>query len=435
MLLDFSIENYRSIKDKISLNLSYEQRAPKNYEESDVLHFIELKNKIKTTPVLSILGSNASGKSNMIKALRTFKNIVSRDLNYKEAPFPYDPFLLSDYDDKKTSFEIKFYKNDAVYKYALAYNNAKIIEEKLYKINKPSKEDVIFEVANNQQEKYFRTTLKSKDYNFESIYDNECSFISLFLCKIAIKYPGLSKDINNVFDFIKNDLSVFEDNNFSKSYSIDCASTDSTDISEGIEKIAKHLIKMDIGIEKILVNRDIQEINPEQKIEINPSNEVSVKKGKDGKVLMRTDNFSSFHKKDDGSLKEFEFARESLGTRTLFSLLGVVIETLDKGTVLVIDEIDRSLHTKLLEYIIKMFKRKSINKNNAQIIFATHNPYVLDNNILNKWEVAFTSKVLNSTQIKYLSEYNIKNEVNFRKQYLEGRFDGIPNTIFDSEDF
>ena len=152
--------------------------------------------------------------------------------------------------------------------------------------------------------------------------------------------------------------------------------------------------------------------------------------------MLELDTITTYHKNINNKDIAFKFREdESEGTKILFGLIGIILKTLDDGAVLVIDELERSLHPLILIAIIKMFKSKYWNKNNAQLIFTTHNTDILDDNILKITEINIVKKTLKyGTKVARLNEYKnengekIRNVINFRKQYLAGLYSGIPFT-------
>ena len=137
----------------------------------------------------------------------------------------------------------------------------------------------------------------------------------------------------------------------------------------------------------------------------------------------------SYHKDINNNEVEFDFKEEeSLGTKVLAGLLGPILATLHLGSILCIDELERSIHPLVLREIIKMFKSKRYNKNNAQLIFTAHNTDILDDEILRVSEIAFASKNISSgTVIRRASSFKgLRNVNNFRKKYLNGEFSAIP---------
>lgn len=426
MLIDFSVKNYKSIKDTVSVDLNYAQRAPKGYENDNTLYFTEIK-KYRIIPFLAIYGANASGKTNIISAIAALRSFIINDANALEKPFPYTPYLLSEETkNSATEYSIVLEKKGCIYRYLLAFTADSILKECLYKITTEGSENVIFDVRNKE----FNINV-DKSYNLNTIYDNECNYISSFLVKLATRYVGFSSDVNNVYDFIKNDLEVYPTNSFHESFAIDRAKiTNDDDLSKAVTKISNILSNMDINLEGIRCNRFVDTIENGTPIPVVPNQRMSWRKNDSNKIEMRFDSFKSIHKDDKGNDVEFDFlTQESYGTVTLFGLLGVIIDVLGRGKTLVIDEIERSLHSDIVRYIMRMFRDKNVNKKHAQLICASHDLNSLEE--LKKSEVAIAEKVNNATVLKYISEFKVRNDLDFQKNYLAGRFGGIPQMVFD----
>lgn len=443
MLIEFSVKNFRSIKDETSIDMTFSQNDPGVRGEENTLYLTPAylkysKRFTKIIPLLVILGGNATGKSNLLSAINNIKSIVSKDVNFVEKPFPFEPFLLSNTENDPTVYSIKIMKNGRIYKYVIALGKDKIYSEELLEIvyEKNTKTIVEKTIFNVNRSIYNIEVKKGNELDFGRIYETECNSKSLFLSKIAIKYSGVSAQINDVFDYIKNDIEYHDGNDINtirnRSLILDKASQ-SSDSYSTMRKISRLLSRMDIDLEEVIFNRTMVEKKAGEDLdpsEYDKTSSVSFRRDPDGKILFRVDNFKSIHKKEDGSLIQFDFEKqESLGTRTLFSLLGIVINVIENGKTFVIDEIDRNIHTDLLILILKMFTSKSINKKGAQLICTSHNPCILLS--LKKSEVAFTDKEKGATKVTYLSEIDIKNENNFLKNYLSGRFGGKPLTIND----
>ena len=429
MLIDFSVKNYKSIKESLSVDMNFSQQAPKNYLKEDNLYFTDIKNN-RIIPFLAIYGANASGKTNIISALNDLKSFILLDLNARERPFPYRPYQLSEITRNGViDFSITLEKNTNIYRYRLAFTKDSIADEQLYRIKSNKSEELIFDV----RKKEFNIPVDSS-YNLTTIFDNECNYFSSFLVKLATRYVGFSKDINEVYDYIKNDLEVYPTNRFHESFAIDKALiVNDDDFSKAIKKISRILSNMDINLESISCDRavDILENNGSINVEASPAQRLSWKVENPNKIQLRRDSFKSYHKDDQGKDVEFDFlTQESYGTVTLFGLLGIIIDVLISGKTLVIDEIERSLHSDIVKYIMRMFRNKKINKNHAQLICSCHDLHSMDG--LKKSEIAIVDKIKNATELKYVSDFEVRNELNFQKNYLAGRFGGLPRMEFDT---
>ena len=142
-----------------------------------------------------------------------------------------------------------------------------------------------------------------------------------------------------------------------------------------------------------------------------------------------------FHKKENGESVPFNFFNEeSEGTQQMFALLAPIIDTLDNGKILFIDEIDASLHPIICQYIVYIFNSRQKNSKNAQLIFTTHDISLLKEEFLRRDQIYFTEKNSDgATKLFSLSDISERKGVDFAKRYLEGRYDALPY-IADFED-
>ena len=137
----------------------------------------------------------------------------------------------------------------------------------------------------------------------------------------------------------------------------------------------------------------------------------------------------------DNNLYEFDILEESLGTQVVFSLIPVIKDALDNGKILVIDEFDKSLHPFIIKYIVEIFNDKEVNKNNAQLIFNTHDTNLLDLELLRRDQIWFAEKNIKdgACSIYPLDDFSVRKNENVLKGYLLGRYGAIPflNNNFD----
>ena len=124
----------------------------------------------------------------------------------------------------------------------------------------------------------------------------------------------------------------------------------------------------------------------------------------------------------------FNMGQESSGTQKMFSMLGPIFDILANGKVMIVDELESSLHPFISKFIVKMFSSKH-NKKNAQLIFSTHDINLIDNELFRKDQIYFCEKKPNSnTELVSMAEYDIRQDANFYKAYVNGKIGGIPFT-------
>ena len=422
MLSAFKIKNFKSILD---LNLDFkfdEGKAPNGYKELDTVVFLEPKRNNRYIPCLSIYGANASGKTNIIKALNTLKTIITSRIDNLYIPNKINTKYIS------TMFELSFFIKNKEYTYMIEYNKDTIISEFLKENN-----DIVFEITLKKQNFINISEKGYTEQRLKEIFDVECCDTNknqkiTFLNRIATNYSGLNKTISNIYNSIKEDLEIYPVNMFPLSFGMEklAVSQDYDAINASFEKITSLLRKLDIDIERMQLDRNTTKLTQPIK-QLNFSSQPDNISLRDN--VLSVDYIYSYHKDIDGNEIKFKFTEESEGTQIVAGLLGVFLSALDRGATLIIDELERSLHPLLLTEVVRLFKDKRYNTNNAQLIFTAHNTDILDADLLRVSEIGVVKKnTKEGTILTRVSAFDgIRNVINFRKQYLNGAFSGIPH--------
>lgn len=424
MIKSFTVQNFKSILD-LTLDFSYsEGKAPNGYEEMETLPFLELvknsKKPVRIVPCMALYGANAAGKSNIIYALYTLKTII-----YSGIENLYTPNKLN-YKYETTTFILEIYIKNILYKYELQYNNTAIINEILSVDNKK-----IYSINSGILEAKKIATKTYDTKKLKEIYQVECCNADkmqqkTFLHIIAKNYAGLNKFIYDFAAYINLNVQILGHPDFPVIAGLDMLEKYcGQDKQQAFNNIVNILRKFDFDITKMKFEEELIAENIRDGLnKQNINGELFVRDNK-----LYTNKIYSYHKDINNNEVEFDFRKEeSLGTNILAGLLGPILATLHLGSVLCIDELERSIHPLVLREIIKMFKSKRYNKNNAQLIFTAHNTDILDDDILRVSEICFTSKnIEDGTVIRKASSFKgIRNVNNFRKKYLHGEFAAIP---------
>lgn len=421
MLIEFNIENFKSIKDRVTLSLVSSK------DDSLSGNLIKTK-ELKEDSLLKsavIYGANASGKTNIIYAFPVLSRLIlTSHNNQKGDSLEYIPFRLDDISTKKpTKMEVFFIKKGIKYQYGLSYNHKKILNEYLYYFPNGRK-SLIFKRSNTSK---FQFTIDKEE---QKKLANQTRENVLYLSRATqLNY----KKTSDAFDWFKYDLDII-------------GPTDQLDPDKTIRLmnkdkklkkiVLKALIEADVGIEDI--SGSIKKIKPEDLPSDFPKELkkllISTKK-KGTKVEIKTLHHCYF----TGGKKvcvPFTFDEESDGTQRIFSLIGPWINAIVNGRILIVDELDTKLHHKLNVLLIKLFNNPTQNKNNAQLVFTTHNTNLLDLNIFRRDQIWFTEKnpKTKSTNLYSLLEFSPRKADNIQKGYLLGRYGAIPfiknGTIF-----
>lgn len=415
MLIFFRVCNFKSIVET-TIDMRYgEGKAPNGYREMEDIPFWEYAldhgEVVRLSPVMAIYGQNAGGKTTLVEAMNTLRRCLY------ENKMHYHPNKLHP-DFNETTFEISFAQEGIAYTYTLCYDQSGVRRETL-KTHRGN----VYEI--DHQRNYFCfDCIATELYTAErllAVLRTECcnskgQQISTYLSKIATNYPGLNAEMSNAYQFLMYGISNSMENNFSAPFAINYLAQGEEDSAPewAFQEIAKYLRRLDIDIASMELIRQEEKIRPQADDET--------------ELMYR---IKSYHKDKDGKLVALDFREESRGTQVLFGLLGVVLRKLRTGGVLVIDEIDRSLHSLLLVALVSLFTHREYNVKGAQLILTAHNTELLESTSLRTSQVAIVTKTIQEgTRVRRLCDFaGVRNVQNFRKTYLDGAFSGIPFPI------
>ena len=406
MILEIRLSNFFSIKDEIVIDLKAANIQTKQAKEleSNVFDY----NKTKVLKTIALYGANASGKSNIMKAIRFCSLMVLNSHNHNEdAIFNFMPFKFDGYETKPSKFYINFVYQNIEYEYSFELTRKEIKKESLFYYPKGR----ITKVFERDEDKG-RT--KKEKYSFGNqivrpfdIAENT-SVKTLFISRASQMDREIAKDVFKFFleDFILDilmpmDIKIeYYFNNYKNELLSAMQIADSDIIDFSIEKRPIQGIKIDV---KHTPNEPLMTSISEQSQE---------------KVFV-----ISYHKKD--RTKKFEFfEEESDGTIRLFLAMLTIIDIIKNNKTLLIDEIERHLHPGIVEYLIKLFNFSK----NAQLIFTTHNTNLLDLKKLRRDQIYFCNKKEDSsTEIYSLYDFkDFRETMDAEKAYLTGRFGAVP---------
>lgn len=384
MLLQFSVTNHRSIKE--TAVISMKAAADKTMREI----LISPDGKKELVPVMAIYGANAAGKSNVIHALLLMRDMIcgSYAKPLKGAKLPYEPFVFVDGKTESTKFEIIYYNQGIKYAYGFSFDSNQIIDEYLY--HWPNGREAL--IFSREKDKYeFRENIQEQMTLAGRTSENRLYLTSSneWNCSQTEKaYLWFQKNLRGVIATgVSNDMTIDA-------------------IRKGGEekqRILKEMMIADLGICDVELSG-----NREDPI-------VST-------VHQLTD--------ENGRQKQYTLllGQESVGTQRFFSKIGLWMDALDSGAVLVVDEIEASMHPLLTRHLIEMIQDNMINRKHAQLIFTTHDIGLLDLKLLRRDQIWFAEKDEKSmqTDIYALTEFSPRKEENVAKGYLQGRYGAIP---------
>ena len=416
MLLRFGCENFRSIGPYQELLLTAKLRK----DDSGGYIFQPEGIKENVLPIIAIYGANASGKTNMLRALKFISDFIvnSHKNDLKGSTIPKFK-LLEKYLSKEQLFDVDFLLEGVHYHYGFALMGDCIIEEWLFSYSyktRSSKSILFHRNIAEDSEFYFGGNFKGKNRAISNITNKHSLFLSVAK---KSKHELLTK----ISDFFENKFSFrFSDelleNTIAKKI-----------VTYSLEKqISRFLSVVDIGSTIIRVKKE--KVN-DKKIEMHNDLMRVMKSLVDCDISIPLDEYEYTieldRETDQGNVIPFNFGQESLGTRALISLLVPVLWNLKIGGIFVVDELESSLHTLLSKKLVELFNSSELNPNKAQLVFTTHETQLLCFDGIKREHVWLTEKCMNgATYISPLTDYKIGKNSNLRNGYLDGRFGSVP---------
>lgn len=404
MLIEFRVKNFHSIQDEQVFSLvasSQKQHISNTFNiESEKLTLLKSA---------AIYGANAAGKSNFIKAFAAMKILITRS-NQRGDKLPITPFLLGDNERKPTEFEISFISQSVRYRYGFSVTQDKVVGEWL------------FAYPNGKMQQLFLRTYdnKTKEYTYEDrnligekkLWEKATRENALFL-STAIQLNN--EQLNPIFDWFKT-INIGLANGFRNWLEINIKT-----YKNSSQQILNYLKCADLDIEFLKID--------EQDVEFDklPSElKEMITKSKNARI--KQVDIKTTHLNQQGKPIDFDMMNlESDGTKRFFSFLGPILYTLNKGKILIIDELHNRLHPTITRFIIELFHNEKINTKNAQLIFTTHETSVLSKDIFRKDQIYFCEKQNKATKIYSMSDFKgLRKNIDYEKSYLLGRFGALP---------
>lgn len=328
---------------------------------------------------VAVFGANASGKSNVIKAIRACIEMIRSSHNYNEdTTFGFVPFKFDGYETKPSSFYIRFLMDGVEYEYSFTMTQREILTEQLY---------------------YYPNGRRS-----------------LVFSRDEHKGPD-KKDIYEFKSVLKRPMDVAA-NTSRKTLFISRASQMDRELAKQVFRFFCEDIVLDYRLPAAV---SIKQMLKEQKPVL-----LDILRTADSDIVdiqTRGDSMVTYHRSNPEVAFDFE-TEESEGTKTLFRMMIRMIDIIRNGRVLLIDEIGTSLHTQLVEFIIGMFNGSEC----AQLIYTSHNTHLLNTDFQRRDQVYFVNKREDGSSDLYsLYDYkDFRDTLDMEKAYLQGRFDAIP---------
>lgn len=410
MLLDIEIKNLKSFKNQTIFSMEAENKI----EDRNSFEVEVGKEKFELLKTAVLFGGNASGKSNFTSVLNIFRYYL---FNKGIEKYNKEGFRFGE-EDKNSTIKVRNVVDDKIYEYILEinFNIKKIIKEKLYIIALERK--LVFERENNKIVKYDKEIFSEYEITIGFINETLTDSDSVISRIIEWRVPEEIEKYIFYIDKIKinnysDDLGkyIYENKNNKK-------------------LVIEFLKKIGIIVNDIEVYREKNEFFLKN---IRESKEFQILSEKEQeKLLSQIAYIYRIHFVYEDNQKQkykLEYYEQSAGTQKILSMFFPIYNLLNNGGVMIIDELDITLHYSLIKEIIKMFNSVEYNRKNAQLIFTTHNLLLLDFNLFREDQIWFleNNDVSTGTELYSLSDIEgyEKNKYLLR-DYLNGNFGGIP---------
>ena len=395
MLTQFTVKNYKSIKDEIT----FDMQAVAISEHTE--RVIKTKNNENILPVAAIYGPNGGGKSNVLQAFYALQLKVILPLyategdgtdkihtnNYEIVPFAFDEKSKN----SPTEFEVYFLTDKAEYRYILHVKKEKIVYENLsMRKVETNRVTEIFERKDGQ--------ISMGDGFGKLKVSQEISDTLPLMSYLGITYRK-NEVIDDCIGWFRNGLRILNYGNPKQELRLAIAN------SAEIKNLILDMIKeMDLDIV-----------------------DFRVEKRDTGDIQVFTSH------KIENEIYEINLSDESSGTKKLFGLMPFIVESLIKGSTLIIDELDAKIHPVLLKHLIMLFTDLKKNKHGAQIIFTSHDLSTMNREVFRRDEIWFVakgneqnSKLYSLVEFKMQDGSSVRKDAKFDKQYLEGKYGADP---------
>ena len=439
MIISFSASNFRSLHGEQTLNLVASKRLGAAHED----HLVAIPGVDESVLKTAVLyGANGAGKSNLFRALAYTKSIVLR-ARKKNTGTKRESFRLGDAHSEPSTFDLQFVVGEKVYRFGCEVDDDRILKEWLAEV-KGEKLTTIYErITQNDGEVVVELeTGSSASAKLRALATvggpQNVSFLATIRANLkavdyGVELEAVIKWFERSLQLVTPDSTVAalgpmlaDDAGFAA-----FAGGFLKHASTGVEHL--HVDKKEITEEQLRAIlpeevvteafKDLEE-NRSSYIQLAEDNELLIERAKEDHFYQIS--IQAAHQRRDGKVISFNLSEESDGTKRLLHLMPALHTLQKQDVVFVIDEIDRSMHPMLVWKFMEFFLR-GCNQGGRQVIVTTHESNLLDLELLRRDEIWFVEKDQNgATSLYPLTDFKVRQDLEIRKHYLQGRFGAIP---------
>ncbi|MDR0592347.1 MAG: ATP-binding protein [Bifidobacteriaceae bacterium] len=432
MLVNFTVENWRSFRDEASLSMIASREQQHGQRLARIPRY-----RVRILPVAAIYGGNASGKTNVVEALAFAQDMVlSRSKT--DGPVAVEPFLLDAESSRRpTRFRFEMLIGETMYEYGFATTHDTVVEERLVEIG-PGRERIVFDRTDGGLD--LDSRLDGADrlrFAFEGTDANQLYVANAVSQKIELFWP--------LRDWFRS-LHLLGPRGRSgpcpgcmsgPAHAFEGVNAALAELDTGIVKLASQPVQPDtIGVPAPIQRALEQRLGEGDSEFLLPPGDRSVVMAAGTATGVVYYKQVAHHATAAGRDAVLDLDRESDGSRRLIDLLPCLLAASrpESSGVFVIDEIDRSLHTLLLRGLLERYLDSRSAKTRSQLVFTTHDVLLMDQSLLRRDEMWVTERASDgSSALLALSEYKgIRHDKDVRKSYLQGRLGGVPRLLLSA---
>jgi AAA15 family ATPase/GTPase len=406
MILEFSLTNFYSFKEENTVSFIVNKKSPC----SDA--YVETQHGERMTKILACFGPNASGKTNLLKALSFLSWFIRDSFNLNpEAPIPFQPFRFEKDSQKNTALSVNFVHNGKIYRYSLQFTPEQVINESLFYREGKGFKYLFKRIWNGTTNKYDFTT---KNFGLPPAF-SESLQMRKNASALSIALQHNHENSKNIAQYWAKVSTNVQEQGREDRLGSDDVTVRIFDSAEYFYKrpayktqAQKFLTRFDLGLAGV----EIEE------------REVGVdKEGNASKLIIPF----GIHVGKDKSTHKLPFFYESNGTQNLFILLKRILPILEEGGIAVLDEFEMDLHPHMIPPLVDLFTSRQTNPHNAQLLFSCHSIELMKK--LDKYQILLVEKdEYGYSRLMRLDEIKgIRSDDNIYAKYDAGAYGAIPN--------
>jgi AAA15 family ATPase/GTPase len=413
VLLNFRVTNFRSIKETAELKLTRSAREEvAGFPYPDVV------------PALAVLGANGAGKSNLFRAISTMFSFIRTSATRVEERLPYTPYMLGGSSGEPTTFQVVVLLDDVRYEYGYSFDAERVRSEWLRSWPRGRQRNLFVRDVDEDDPWVFGDSLTGANQTLAKATRPD----ALLLSTARVLNHDLLGPLQQALGALVR--SVGSGDSFGPMLQLTLEGM--VNDRERYDQVRQLVVAADLGIADVTIEEEqvTEQFRETTRRLIEAFNPNLTAEQLSAELARAPLQATMSHKGVEGSV-EFPFQWESTGTRNFFVLLGPILDRLARGGVLIVDEIDASLHPRLVSEVVRFFQDPRRNPRQAQLLLSTHDVTVMmnvgDYNVLERDQLWFMDKTdKGASVLTPLTTFNARRGEVFSRNYLLERYGGVP---------